>query len=84
MKIINLKTKPRYFDLQLQGMKNFEIRENDRDFQVGDILCLEEYKKGYAGRFIHVEITCVIENYCKHGYVTLGTKKRLDLGAHLV
>lgn len=84
MRIITLKTKPKYFNLQLQDKKNFEIRVNDHGFKEGDILCLEEYKKDYTGRFIHVEVTCVIEDYCKDGYVTLGTKKRLDLGAQVI
>lgn len=35
MRIINLKTKPQYFELQLQDKKNFEIRYNDRNFKVG-------------------------------------------------
>ncbi|WP_279166629.1 DUF3850 domain-containing protein [Thomasclavelia cocleata] len=83
MRIINLKTKPQYFELQLQDKKNFEIRHNDRNFKVGDILCLEEYNKDYTGRFIHVEVTCIIEDYCRGGYVTLGTKKRLDLGVQI-
>lgn len=84
MRIIRLKTKPKHFNLQLQDKKNFEIRLNDRDFKEGDILCLEEYNKDYTGRFIHVEVMCVVEDYCKNGYVTLGTKKRLDLGAQVI
>lgn len=84
MRIIRLKTKPKHFNLQLQDKKNFEIRLNDRDFKVGDILCLEEYDKDYTGQYFHVEVTCVVEDYCKDGYVTLGTKKRLDLGAQVI
>lgn len=37
-------------------------------------------------RFFHVEVTCVIDDseYCKDGYVVLGTRKRLDLDANLL
>ena len=41
MKVKTLKTKPKYFEMQLKGIKDFEIRKNDRYFQVGDILCLQ-------------------------------------------
>lgn len=41
MKVIPLKTKPQYFEMQLSDKKNFEVRKNDRSFKVGDILCLE-------------------------------------------
>lgn len=80
-----LKIKPEYFEMQLKGLKNFEIRKNDRNFKVGDIICLKEFDCGYTKRFIHVEITCIVNNteYCKDGYVVLGTQKRLDLGDNL-
>ncbi|MCI7393980.1 MAG: DUF3850 domain-containing protein [Erysipelatoclostridium ramosum] len=86
MKVIPLKTKPQYFEMQLSDKKNFEVRKNDRSFKVGDILCLEEFYKDYTGRFIHVEVTCILNNpeYCKDGYVVLGTRKRLDLDANLL
>jgi len=48
-----LKTWPEYFEAIASGAKTFEIRENDRDFKVGDILVLEEYNdnsKKYTGR----------------------------------
>jgi ASC-1-like (ASCH) protein len=36
MQIHNLKIKLKYLDRILDGSKTFEIRNNDRDFQVGD------------------------------------------------
>lgn len=39
----HLKTWPDYFDKVKFGKKTFEIRKNDRDYQVGDILILHEY-----------------------------------------
>lgn len=38
-----LKTYPKYFQETIEGNKPFEIRKNDRDFQVGDVLILKEW-----------------------------------------
>lgn len=38
-----LKLNIRYFDDVRSGKKNFEIRRNDRDFKIGDILVLSAY-----------------------------------------
>lgn len=43
MKIHELKLDIKYFDEVKRGKKNFEIRKNDRDFMVGDILELKAY-----------------------------------------
>lgn len=40
MKIHVLQTPPRYFEATARGDKSFEIRFNDRDYQVGDMLVL--------------------------------------------
>lgn len=39
-----LKCWPTYFDAVMTGKKTFEIRENDRDFEHGDMLLLREYR----------------------------------------
>ena len=44
MKIHNLKTDPEVFAMSFSGIKPWEIRFNDMDFKVGDMLVLEETK----------------------------------------
>lgn len=53
MKIHELKLDTRYFEDVKSGKKNFEIRINDRDFQIGDILELKKYKSYKSGRKPH-------------------------------
>ena len=43
-----LKTDPEVFEQSFLGLKNFEIRFNDRDFQLGDMLVLKETKYSSA------------------------------------
>lgn len=43
MKVHELKTYPHYFQETMEGRKPFEIRLNDRHFQVGDIVILKEW-----------------------------------------
>lgn len=43
MKIHNLKTWPAPYAAILDGNKTFEFRENDRAFEVGDVLVLCEW-----------------------------------------
>lgn len=38
-----LKTWPEYFYAVRGGQKTFEVRRADRDFRVGDLLCLEQW-----------------------------------------
>jgi hypothetical protein len=42
MKTHELKTINPYFTEVLEGLKNFEVRFNDRDFNVGDEVRLQE------------------------------------------
>lgn len=49
----DLKVWPEYYDAIEADLKPFEIRKNDRDYQVGDVLRLREYSPGpdeYTGR----------------------------------
>ena len=74
MKIHELKILPEYFLEVVNGNKTFEVRKNDRDFQIGDYVTLREYNietNEYTGRQINVKITYVLDNsnYCKEGFV---------------
>jgi ASC-1-like (ASCH) protein len=72
MKII-----PEYFQAVINGNKSFEIRRNDRDFSVGDVLLLNEYnaeQNKYTGRRVRVKII-YITNYAQvENYVVMGIK----------
>lgn len=74
-----LKIYPEYYEAVKSGKKPFEVRKNDRDFKVGDILALNEFdlleRKGqYTGRAIFQRITYILadEAYCKTGFVIIG------------
>lgn len=82
-----LKTWPEYFSPVSWGLKTFEIRNNDRNFMIDDILHLREYKpetEVYTGREIKVIVTYVLrggEFGLMDGFVCLGinlyTSKKL-------
>jgi phosphoribosyl-ATP pyrophosphohydrolase len=55
MKIHELKILPQYFNAVQDGSKTFEIRKNDRKFEVGDKIVLKEFERG-ADNFIDVRI----------------------------
>lgn len=60
MKKHKIKIWPNYFEAVLSGDKKHEIRINDRDYQVGDILKMNEVdpESGqYSGRYLSVRVT---------------------------
>lgn len=58
-----LKTESKYYQEVESGNKNFELRKNDRDFRVGDVVYLEEVVNGkVTGRMLRpVEIKYVLK-----------------------
>lgn len=55
--IHDLKIFPEYFSAVNLGLKKFEIRKNDRNFSVGDILFLNEFDGiNYTGRSIQKKV----------------------------
>ncbi len=77
--IHELKQYPEHFENVISGKKTFEVRKNDRDYKVGDLLALNEYNpetKEYTNRSCIVYIDYILDNseYCKEGFVTIGFK----------
>jgi ASC-1-like (ASCH) protein len=67
MAVHRLKCWEEYFSDVQAGKKNFEIRQNDRDFKVGDCLVLEEVTHGDTGNLyptgksVDVEVTYITD-----------------------
>jgi ASC-1-like (ASCH) protein len=60
-----LKTRPEYLERVWSGQKRFEVRKNDRDFQVGDRLFLQGYDP-HANQMCGSD--CVVKvTYILHG-----------------
>ena len=71
-----LKTLPLYFRAMKDGLKNFEVRKDDRDFETGDILVLQEYlpeQDTRTGYEIVKRVKYLLRDpeYCKEGYVVM-------------
>lgn len=67
MKTHELKAWPQYFQAVLDGRKTFEVRKNDRGFEVGDELHLVEFdpnpdpdEPNFSGRHLHARVTYVL------------------------
>lgn len=59
----DLKCWPEFFDAIASGIKTFDLRNNDRNFQVGDSLLLHEYdptQSKYTGRFLERRISYIL------------------------
>ena len=68
MKKHAIKILPLYYKAVIAGMKNFEIRINDRNYQVGDTVRMEEYDgEEYTGRYCTVVITYVLKDATEYG-----------------
>jgi ASC-1-like (ASCH) protein len=72
----HLKTLPEYYRAVEDGIKTFEVRKNDRNFKVGDLLVLQEWDSinGYSGDECCKEITYILSDtqFVKEGYVIMG------------
>lgn len=74
-----LKTWPEYFQPIIKNKKNFEVRVNDRNYQVGDKLLLLEYdpvKQQYTGRKCYRQISYIMS---KNPFIRLGKKVILSI-----
>lgn len=78
-----LKLDTAYFARVESGQKTFEIRKNDRDYQVGDTLLLREYdpKGEYFidhSSAIQAKIVYMSTAYQQDGYCVLGIEVKND------
>lgn len=67
-----LKSWPEYFEAVYTGMKTFEVRNNDRNFMVGDVVTLWEWNpktETYSGRWAKGMITYKTDFGCAPGMV---------------
>ncbi len=61
-RVHDLKTWPQFFEALVDDIKRFEIRKNDRNYQVGDKLRLREWKpdtEEYTGREVGRVVTYI-------------------------
>jgi len=61
-----LKTVQPFFSDVKNGTKTFELRRNDRNFQVGDVVCLLEYdaeSQSLSGNQVNVRITYLLQDW---------------------
>lgn len=75
----NLKTWMPFYQDVVDGRKTFELRKNDRDYQVGDILTLIEVdpnnKLTPTGRQTNKEVVYLLTGWgLEDGYVVLAIK----------
>lgn len=72
-----LKVLPKYFEAVQRGRKKFELRKDDRGFEVGDYVLLRVWDgEKFTGRYSYHEIKYILrdcEEYgLKPGYCIIG------------
>jgi hypothetical protein len=76
-----LKTWHPYYDALMREEKTFEARKDDRNFQVGDILLLQEYLpnlESYSGNVCYRKITFILSGGSfgiEPGYVVMSIRR---------
>ena len=86
MTVHELKIKPEYYRDVVSGDKTFEIRKNDRNYQVGDLLILSEFHNDdYTGSSVRCIVSYLIKgseefgldkDWCVLGIRVLGISGR--------
>jgi hypothetical protein len=77
-----IKIAPEYYEAIKSGRKNFELRKNDRDYKVGDILILSEFggeqseSKEPLVRIVEYVLKDCEQYGLKEGYCILGFYNR--------
>lgn len=63
-----LKILPEYFEAVKSGDKKFELRKDDRDYKVGDIIVLNEWDgEAYTGERIQMKIRYILRDCPEYG-----------------
>ena len=76
METHELKILPKYYTEVVIGNKTYELRKDDRDYKVNDLIVLKEYSNGsYTGNEFNVTIKHILRNCpdygLKDGYVII-------------
>ena len=84
MALHDIKCEPEYFHRTWVGHKLFEIRKNDRNYEEGDCVIINEWNPGtqmYTGRTIDAIITYVTDYKQGKKWVVFGIRivKKFDL-----
>ena len=66
-KTINKKILPQYFEAVKDKRKNFELRKDEDNIQVGDTLVLNEWDGAYTGRHVTRDVKYVLRNVPEYG-----------------
>lgn len=70
-----LKLDPQFYQAIIDQRKTFEIRKNDRNFKVGDLLHLKVFDgQRYTGSTAIVQVTYISDYEQKEGYVVMSIK----------
>lgn len=68
MKKHEIKILPQYFQPVIAGVKTFELRKDDRDYQVGDLVKMREWDgNAYTGGKIVVDIKYILRDCPEYG-----------------
>lgn len=67
-KVVRKKILPRYYDAVANNVKTFELRKDEDDIQVGDVLILREWDgHKYTGRTTEALVKYVLRNVPEYG-----------------
>lgn len=67
-KTVSEKILPEYYDAVVSGSKTFELRKDEDDIQVGDIIVLQEWDGSkYTGRIVNMLVKYVLRNIPEYG-----------------
>ena len=77
-KLHNIKIKAQYAGAKLSGIKLFEIRENDRNYEVGDIVCYtccDSVEIDSQIKDKYYKIIYITDYVQKDGYIVFGERE---------